>query len=298
MNSIVQLDHVTRSFGSKLALNDVSLKVDQGTVLGLVGENGSGKTTILKHVLGLLKPNTGTVSVFGMDPARQPVPVLAQIGYLSEEDILPGWMRGYELQRYMQGFYPTWDQEYADQLAKEFRLDLYAKLSTLSKGQRARAGLMAALAYRPPLIVLDEPSSGLDPIVRHDILSVIVRTIAEEGRTVILSSHHLAEVDRLADNVALVKNGEIALYDALDTLKEEHIRCTLVYEKANFSMPIFKGLVSISGSGREWTALSKGTPELLREEAERLGARVIDQRSASLDEIFVGYSRPTNGASR
>jgi len=209
MTPIVDLQNVTRTFSSKKALDSVSLTLQKGAVLGLVGENGSGKTTLIKHVLGLLKPDQGSVRVFGMDPVADPVPVLAQIGYLSEEDILPAWMRVRELQRYMQGFYPTWDQEYADQLVKEFGLDRDAHLLGLSKGQRARAGLMAALAYRPELLLLDEPSSGLDPIVRRDILGAIVRTIAEEGRTVLFSSHLLGEVDRVADRVAMIKNGAI-----------------------------------------------------------------------------------------
>jgi len=293
MNSLVDIQNVTRTFGSKVALDDVSLNLEKGTVLGLVGENGSGKTTLIKHVLGLLKPDKGSVNVFGLDPVMDPVPVLAQIGYLSEEDILPSWMRIDELQRYMQGFYPTWDQEYADQLVREFNLDRAARLVSLSKGQRARAGLMVALAYRPELLLLDEPSSGLDPIVRRDILGAIVRTIAEEGRTVLFSSHLLGEVDRVADRVAMIKNGKIAFCENLDDLKESHLELTVTFTNSRPVPPRLTGAIAAEGQGREWSVVFKGTRDQAIESASTIDGTVAECRWASLDEIFVAYSRPT-----
>lgn len=296
MTPIVDIQNITRTFGSKKALDNVSLTQEKGTVLGLVGENGSGKTTLIKHVLGLLKPDKGSVKVFGMDPVNDPVPVLAQIGYLSEEDILPAWMRIRELQRYMQGFYPTWDQEYADQLVRDFGLDREARLMGLSKGQRARAGLMAALAYRPELLLLDEPSSGLDPIVRRDILGAIVRTIAEEGRTVLFSSHLLGEVDRVADRVAMIKNGSVVFCESLDDLKETHLELTLVFSQSRPVPPRFVGAIAAEGSGKEWSVVFKGTTAQAEAAAQTLDAAVAEHRWASLDEIFVAYSRPTGGS--
>ena len=167
--NVVEIRNVSRRFGAKAALDDVSFDVPAGSVVGLVGENGAGKTTLIKHILGLLKAQSGTVRVFGLDPVREPVKVLSRIGYLSEEPDLPGWMRVQELLRYIAAFYPTWDAAYAERLREEFELDPSARLKQLSKGQRARAGLIAALAYRPELLLLDEPSSGLDPVVRRDI---------------------------------------------------------------------------------------------------------------------------------
>jgi len=296
MTPIVDIQNVTRSFGSKKALDNVTLTQEKGTVVGLVGENGSGKTTLIKHVLGLLKPDAGTVNVFGMNPVTDPVPVLAQIGYLSEEDILPAWMKIHELQRYMQGFYPTWDQEYADQLVQEFGLDRTAKLLTLSKGQRARAGLMAALAYKPALLLLDEPSSGLDPIVRRDILGAIVRTIADEGRTVLFSSHLLGEVDRVADRVAMIKNGKIVFCENLDDLKETHLELTLVFANSRPVPPRFDRAIAAEGSGKEWSIVFKGTTDEAIAAAQAIDATIAEHRWASLDEIFVAYSRPTGGS--
>jgi ABC-2 type transport system ATP-binding protein len=158
-------------------LNDVSLSVPRGVVFGLVGENGAGKSTLIKHLLGLWRAETGTVRLFGLDPASDPVAVLGRIGYLSEEPDLPGWMRVGELLRYTQAFYPRWDPAYAGQLRDQFGLSADARIKTLSKGQRARLGLLAAEAHRPDFLILDEPSSGLDPIVRRDILEAIIRTV-------------------------------------------------------------------------------------------------------------------------
>src|SRR5690242_2916298 len=150
--AVVEIRGLTRRFGPKVALDQVSLTVPAGTVLGLVGENGAGKTTLIRHVLGLLRAETGSVRVFGRDPAADPVGVLGRIGYLSEEADLPEWMRVEELMRYARSFYPAWDDDYAEQLRREFGLELRARVRQLSKGQRARAGLMVALAYRPDLL--------------------------------------------------------------------------------------------------------------------------------------------------
>src|SRR5262249_33180307 len=148
---IVEIENVSRRFGSKLALDNVNFEITSGSVVGLVGENGAGKTTLIKHILGLLKAQSGSVRVFGRNPVEDPVGVRSRIGYLSEERDMPGWMRVHQLMRYIAAFYPTWDHDYAEQLRREFDLNPMQKIKQLSKGQRARAGLLIALAYRPDL---------------------------------------------------------------------------------------------------------------------------------------------------
>jgi ABC-2 type transport system ATP-binding protein len=191
-------------------------------VYGLVGANGAGKTTLIKHILGLLRAQSGSVRVFGADPVADPVGVLSRIGYLSEENDLPGWMRIDELIRYSRAFHPDWDDAFAEELRQSFALDSAAKVGNLSKGQKARLGILIALAYRPDLLVLDEPSSGLDPIVRRDILGAIIRTIAHEGRTVLFSSHLLEEVEQVADHVTMINRGRIVLSAPLEDIRESH----------------------------------------------------------------------------
>ena len=221
-DSVIDVSELTRHFGAKTALAAVSLSFPRGAVYGLVGANGAGKTTLIKHILGLLRAESGTVRVFGLDPVADPVGVLSRIGYLSEENDLPAWMRVDELIRYSRAFYPAWDDLYAEELRRAFELEPSAKIRTLSKGQKARAGLLIALAHRPELLVLDEPSSGLDPIVRRDILGAVIRTIADEGRTVLFSSHLLEEVEQVADHVTMINHGKIVLSAPLDAIRESH----------------------------------------------------------------------------
>jgi ABC-2 type transport system ATP-binding protein len=217
---VIAIADLSRRFGSRAALDGVTLSIPRGGVYGLVGANGAGKTTLIRHILGLLRAERGSVRVFGLDPVADPVGVLSRIGYLSEENDLPGWMRVDELIRYSRAFYPAWDDAYAEDLRRQFTLDPSSKIGTLSKGQKARAGLLVALAYRPELLVLDEPSSGLDPVVRRDILEAIIRTIGHEGRTVLFSSHLLDEVERVADHVTMINDGRIALSAPLEALKQ------------------------------------------------------------------------------
>jgi len=286
----VEVTGLSRTFGSKLALNHVSLQVRRGRVFGLVGANGAGKTTLIQHLLGRLKPESGLVRVFGFDPVEDPVAVLSRTGYLSENRDLPAWMRVDELLRYTAAFYPKWDMAYAEALRQQFGLDPRAKIRTLSRGENAKAGLLIALAYRPELLLLDEPSSGLDPVVRRDILEAIIRTVADEGRTVFFSSHLLEEVERVADDIAMMFNGQVVLTGTLDDVKESHHRLILRFDAPQISPPKVTGVLSITGSGQEWTAICNGKREEAMAAAARVGGRVVAEESASLDEIFVAWA--------
>lgn len=284
---IVELSRVTRQFGSKTALDELSLTVPRGGVFGLIGGNGAGKTTVIKHILGLLKAQTGSVRVFGLDPVANPVGTLGRIGYLSENRDLPDWMSVAQLMRYTQAFFPNWDENYAEELRLAFDLDPHARIKTLSRGQRARAGLLVALAHRPELLVLDEPSSGLDPVVRRDILGAIIRTIADEGRTVLFSSHLLDEVERVADRVAIIHQGRILLTAPMEEIKDTHRRVTLRFGQAHDRPPSLVGTLSFEGQGFEWTYICSGESGQLRRAAQAIGATVVDDAALTLDEIFV-----------
>ncbi len=286
-DNTIEVSHVSRRFGKTVALDDVSLNVPHGIVMGLIGVNGAGKTTLIKHILGLLKAKEGDVRVFGLDPVRDPVGVLGRIGYLSEMRDLPEWMRISELMRYSQPFYPDWDQAYAEELGETFELDSLQKIKTLSKGQRARTALLITLAHRPDLLLLDEPSSGLDPLVRRDIISAIIRTIAEEGRTVLLSSHLVDEVERVADSVAIIHHGQMVLIDSVDNIKETHHRLTLRFDEPQAGAPQLPGALSCVGGPLEWTFLCAGQIDQLKEAAKTLDARIVAQSTPTLEDIFI-----------
>jgi len=287
---IVNFDRLSRSFGAKQALNEVTLQVERGSVFGLVGENGAGKTTLIRHVLGLLKAKLGAVRVFQLDPVQHPKDVLGRIGYLSEDRDLPDWMTVAQLLRYSQAFYREWDETFADQLRDQFDLDPRQKIKQLSRGQRARAGLVVALAHRPDLLILDEPSSGLDPVVRRDILTAIIRTVADEGRTVLFSSHLLEEVERVADWVAMIRNGRVGLSGPLPDILQNHRRLVLRFESPQLTEPDLPGAISCQGTGREWTVMCNGGVEELRAAASRAGARIVDDDTPTLNEIFLAMA--------
>ena len=290
---VVKIERLSRRYRKKRALDKISITVPQGVVYGLVGENGAGKTTLVKHILGTLRPQEGDVQVFGLAPSSNPVDVLSRIGYLSEDRDLPGWMRVRELMAYTAAFYPAWDQDYAEDLRKRFNLAPDARIKKLSRGEKAKMGLLAALAYRPPLLLLDEPSSGLDPSARRDIVGAIVRTVADEGRTVIFSSHILDEVERVADIVAMIHGGQCVFEGPLDDIKARHHRMVLRLPDTLTALPALPGVLHAERSGREYTVVCDGAADALRAAATAQRLEIIEEARPTLEDIFLARVAPT-----
>jgi ABC-2 type transport system ATP-binding protein len=291
--SVVDVTNLSRSYGEKTALDGVSFRAGAGQVYGLVGSNGAGKTTLLKHLLGLLRATSGSVRVFGRDPVADPVGVLSRVGYLSEDRELPEWMRVDELLRYTQAFHPTWDASYARELLETFALDPAKKIKDLSKGMRAQAGLIAAVAYRPELLILDEPSSGLDAVVRRDILDAIVRAVADDGRTVIFSSHLLDEVERMSDHVTMMHQGRVTLSGSLDDVRGGYQRSRVRFAESFDHPPSLDGALAMEGGGRTWSVVHSGSLEPFHHSVLALGGEVVESRDATLEEIFLARAGRT-----
>ena len=284
---VIEIQGLSRRFGNKYALQDIDVKVPQGIVLGLVGENGAGKTTLIKHLLGLLKAQTGTVRVFDKNPVEDPQGILSRIGYLSENREMPPWMQIDDYICYTRAFYPGWDQQYEDELIKNFGLDRKQLIKNLSRGQKAKVGLLVAIAYKPDLLLFDEPSSGLDPVVRRDMLTAIVRTITEEGRTVVLSSHLLDEVERVADQVVMLHAGKIVLSDTLEDIRLAHHQLIVRFEQSQPKKPVLPGMLSCEGGPTEWSCICREKFDTLKTAVLSLKGNIVECSSPSLDEIFV-----------
>jgi ABC-type multidrug transport system ATPase subunit len=188
MSSVIQLVNVTKRYGNQAALDGVKLEVPSGTVFALLGENGAGKTTAIRLMLGLAEPTSGEVRVLGMDSAREGLAIRRRVGYLSERPTLYEWMTAQEIGWFTAGFYADGFEHHFRKRVEGFGVPLDRKLGQLSKGMRAKVALSLAMAHRPELLVLDEPTSGLDTMVRREFLESMA-DIAAEGRTVLLSSH-------------------------------------------------------------------------------------------------------------
>ena len=288
--TVIEIDNLSRKFGRKQALDNVSMKIPRGVVMGLVGLNGAGKTTLLKHILGLLRAQQGTVSVFGKDPSRDPKFVLSRMGYLTEEDSLPGWMKVWQILRFSKPFYPNWNDDYAQELLETFKIDPAKTIKKMSKGQRARVGLTIALAHRPELLVLDEPSSGLDPVVRNDILAAIIRTIADSGKTVLFSSHLLDEVQRVSDMIGVIRNGRLVECGPLENLQTRYQRVTLKVEDSS-GPPKMEAMGKWEQSGDQWSAILDVASEDLEQAVDSIGGQIVKAHGVSLNEWFLDTSR-------
>lgn len=299
--SVIAIESLSRRFGDKHALREVDLSLPRGAVLGLVGQNGAGKTTLIRHILGMLRARSGSVQVFDLDPVVHPAEVLGRLGYLAEDRSLPAWMRVGELLRYARSFHPRWDASLAASLCREFQLDLEQKVRALSRGQHVRAALVLALAHRPELLVLDEPSSGLDPVVRKDVLEAILRTVAGEGRTVLFSSHLLDEVERMSDRLALIDRGRILLDGSLEAIRAHHHHVVVRAARSrDWLCRAFAGDPSHSSSTPillrssqhhgEHALLCNGDEETLLTSLRAAGAKILSHAPARLDEIFLAHT--------
>ena len=218
MPPAIETMDLTRRFGRTEAVDRLTLQVPEGSVFALIGPNGAGKTTTLKLLMNLLKPTAGSAHVLGTDVGRLGPKELRRIGYVSENQRLPGWMTPGDLLRYCRPFYPTWDDALAARLAASLDLAASTPLRRLSRGTRMKAALLASLAYRPELVILDEPFSGLDPVVRDELIRALLEASGDRRWSVLVSSHDIDEVERLADWVGFIDHGRLVLAEPTPAL--------------------------------------------------------------------------------
>jgi len=221
MSAIIECTHLQRKFMSGTpVLEDVNLTVEQGSVVGLVGRNGTGKSTLIKTLLGLLRPQGGEVRVFGLDPFKEPVAVRSRIGYVAEKLVFPAGAKVGDIFEIHRGIYRNWDYAYELELVARFGIDRGAKFGTLSKGQAQQASLICAIAHRPELLLLDEPAGGLDPAARKAFIDVYIDLMSKGDVTILLSSHDMLDVERICNEIAILHKGEILVKDDLAALRE------------------------------------------------------------------------------
>jgi ABC-2 type transport system ATP-binding protein len=231
-SAAVEIDDLVVRYGRRTAVDGLTLRVPRGSIYGLLGANGAGKTTTIKTLLGFRRPTAGSARVLGYDILRDRVRINARLGYVSETNTLYLGMTIPQLCAFFRATAPHWDQAVVDRCLQVFGLPTSARVRTLSKGMRTQLALCLALGGAPDLLILDEPTTGLDPIARRAFLDVLVGEVAAAGKTVFFSSHILPDVETVADRVGILDHGRLLVSEEIDTLKEQHALVRLTYSEA------------------------------------------------------------------
>lgn len=289
---------LTYRYGRTRALDNFSLDVPEGVVYALLGPNGSGKTTLLQILAGMRLADTGTASVRGTDVRRFTARDRAALGYVAEGQELPGWMRLEQLEAFLAPLYPTWDVALARSLRERFGLDPKKRIAAFSRGQRMKAALLCALAPRPKVLLMDEPFTGMDVVVKDELVRGLLDTSGSEGWTVLLCSHDIVEVEPLADWVGYLRNGALLMSEPIDTMRERFRRVEIVCAAGVPDKLIPAGALRVERAGgrAEFYVTS-------RDDAARVSAFVsahgADARATlhevSLREVFVALSSAADG---
>ncbi len=290
VSPVLEFTAVQRHFGEpELVLDDIHLRIEPGEVVGLLGKNGAGKTTLIRMVLGMLHPHRGTVRVFGLSPQDDPVAVKQRIGYVSDAQMLPPYLRARDVFELHARLFPTWDPKLAQSLKERLEIAGAKKIRDMSKGEARRVAVACAIAHRPDLLLLDEPSSGFDPAARREFLEIALEHLADTGSSILFSSHQLDDVERLASRIVFLHGSRLVLDEPLDELHESY---TIL--AANGSAAAITELrsvdtcVSARAVGDQVQALFRATPEDALAGASRsCPALEFAPRRPRLEDVFI-----------
>ena len=291
MDAAIKTEQLTKSYGKNRGIRDVDLEVEEGEVFGFLGPNGAGKTTTIRTLLGFMRPTGGRAEVFGLDTQRESVEVRARVGNLPGEFALENRTTGEDLLKFFARLRGVGSLGYARELAERFGADLYRPMRRLSRGNKQKIGLIQAMFHRPPLLILDEPTGGLDPLVQEEFLDVVEETKAE-GRTVFFSSHVLSEVERVSDRVGIIRSGELVAVEPTHTLVDKAFRhVTLTFDGPVDARP-FDALPGVEGLKVDGPRLSftlHSEPDAMVRLAAQHRLVGMEYERPSLEEIFLTY---------
>jgi len=284
---MIETIHLTKSFGSLVALNDVSLAVPKGSIYGLVGPNGSGKTTLLKHLVGIYKQDDGDVLLNGK-PIYENPEAKASIGYLSDQPLYHLHYTTEEMAKNYSRLYPNWDYERYHYLKRIFQFSDQKKIRTLSKGMQKQATFWLTLCKGVDILVLDEPIDGLDPMIRKQIRDLMIEDVTLKNTTIIISSHNLRELEDLCDHIAILEEGRVILARELNTLKNDLHKIQVAYKDMPICFPLEDmDTISIKRTGSVYTIIARGNRRDLFEQVQASRPVVCDFIPLSLEEIFI-----------
>jgi ABC-2 type transport system ATP-binding protein len=289
MDYVIETRDLCKQFGTVQAVSALNLRVARNHVTGFLGRNGAGKSTTIKMLLGMTHPTSGSGLLLGRsitDP-KQDLEARRQVAYCGEDKQLYAYMTVQQLIRFTASFYPDWRSDVAARLLDQFQLPPGRKIKALSKGMRTKLALLLALARRPSLLILDEPTEGLDPVAIEELLQTL-SGLPADGTSVFFSSHQISEVERIADRVCIIDRGRLVVDLSLDEIRQDHRRITLSFSSQPpehlFDMPEVR---SIETSGRQMVLVSSHGAEAIVERARDVEAVVVDVAPISLRELFL-----------
>jgi len=285
---VIETDRLTKHYGAFQAVRELSIRVPAGSITGFLGQNGAGKSSTLRMLLGMMRPTSGGGRVLGFDiaDARQSVEMRRRVAYVSEDKRLYDYMTVGQIIRFTRAFFPGWRSDLERRLLDEFRLPEDRPIRKLSKGMRTQTALLLALARGAELLILDEPTEGLDPVVTEKVLELVVGAAAE-GATVFFSSHQVAEVEQVADRVLLIDGGRLLLDASLDTIAEEFRRVRGVYDEPVSVDTLGLGGARVEAEGRTVSVLARRDVDLVVERMRAGPAVAVDVLPLTLKEVVL-----------
>ncbi len=297
-SAAIELQNLEVKYGEHPAVNGLSLTVPAGAIFGFLGPNGAGKTTTIKTMLGLRKPDGGSVHVLGYDAVSQSLEVRGRVGYMSEVNSLYDFLTIPQHCAFCRSVSRQWNQSIVDHYVSMFGLPTNRKVGKFSRGMKSQLALSLLMGSNPDLLILDEPTAGLDPVARHQVLNQLVAEIAAQGKTIFFSSHILSEVEAVADRVGIIRDGKLIVCDELDHLKQTQKVLKLTYVELPPAREVtalrgLPGVMTLEQEGRSVRLLSHGDVEALSQtiQARPYALRDVDIVDLDLEDLFLKYMK-------
>ncbi len=291
MSDAIVTHKLTKFYDGRAVVNSLDLRVPQGTVYGFLGRNGAGKSTTIKMLLGMVHPDVGRSELLDEDSQSLRPETRARIGYLAEGHPLYRWMTVGEAVRFSRAFYEKWNDDLLAKILDHFGISLKAKIKRLSNGQRAQVALALVVATDPELLILDDPTLGLDTVVRRDFLESMIQIIQRKGRTILFSSHILNDVERVADRIGILVDGVLRVDCTTERFKNAVRRLVVEFPSEAPEIPAIPGLIGAERTGCKAELIVVDYDEAKRETLEKLKPLAIEEIEMNLEDAFISYTR-------